>query len=66
MGGMFHDIEQPKYTLLENESRLNEPDSDQETLDEFQSTDVWSTRGLPSVNINSPRIYPYRDDHDDN
>lgn len=24
LGGMFHDIEQPKYTMLENEARLDE------------------------------------------
>jgi hypothetical protein len=66
LGGMFHDIEQPKYTLLENESRLNEADANEANLEESPTTDVWSARGLPSANINSPRIYPYRDDHDDN
>ena len=29
LGGMFHDIEQPKYTMLENEARLDQQDDGQ-------------------------------------
>ena len=27
LGGMFRDVEQPKYTMLENEARLDQPES---------------------------------------
>jgi len=52
-GGMFRDIEQPKYTMLENESRLDEPEAVPFPLD---SGGLALRSGkLPPT---SPRIHP--------
>lgn len=61
LGGMFHDIEQPKYTLLENETYLDQADSGG-----FPADTAWSAQGLRAASACSPRSYPQRDDHDHN
>lgn len=62
LGGMFRDIEGPKYTLLENEARLDRtgPDAD------FPFDAAWSINrarpaGLGTSRTNHRRDY---DDHD--
>ena len=58
LGGMFHDIEQPKYTLLENEARLDWFRSDADfPFDATRSQNGSRTAGLGSTRSHNRREY---------